>query len=337
MALGSGKGRRNDRLVVLGGNAGSRGLGQVWLVGAGPGDPELLTIKALKALQAAQVVVHDGLVSDEILDLAPANARRISVAKRKSRHSYSQDEINRMLTAFALEGLDVVRLKGGDPFIFGRGGEELEACRQAGVTCHIVPGVTAALAASASAGAPLTHRGSAQAVTFVTGHAAQGGEPDLDWDSLARANQTVVIYMGLSMAAPIAARLTAAGRAGSTPALIVENASRAEERRIVTTLSGLAEAAADLSGPALLIVGEAMALAQALPFPRSGRGGSSAPRVRPRVGPRTGSEPMVERKNLKLSGTTGRLMTQQVGLALSTPRSAAGGPPLPLRGKGNDQ
>jgi uroporphyrin-III C-methyltransferase len=257
--------RRPGGLVVLGGGERPDGkrTGVVWLVGAGPGDPELLTVKALKVLQKADVVVHDGLVSDEILDLAPASARRVSVAKRKSRHSYSQDEINRLLVAFALEGLEVVRLKGGDPFIFGRGGEELEACRAAGVECHVVPGVTAALAASAGAGAPLTHRGSAQAVTFVTGHAAAGGEPDLDWESLARPNQTVVIYMGLSMAMPIAARLMAAGRAGSTPALIVENASRADERRVVTTLAGLAEAAATLHGPALLIVGEAMALAQA--------------------------------------------------------------------------
>jgi uroporphyrin-III C-methyltransferase len=249
-------------LVALGGLPAAR-PGAVWLVGAGPGDPELLTLKALKALQGADVVVHDGLVSDEILELAPPAARRISVAKRKSRHSYSQDEINRMLVAFAQEGLNVVRLKGGDPFIFGRGGEELEAARAAGLACHVVPGITAALAAGASAGAPLTHRGSAQAVTFVTGHAAKGGEPDLDWEALARPNQTVVIYMGLSMAAPIAARLMAAGRAGITPALIVENASRADERRIVTTLAGLAEAAAALAGPALLIVGEAMALAQA--------------------------------------------------------------------------
>jgi uroporphyrin-III C-methyltransferase len=257
--------RGAGRLVVLGGGDRSRGArdGAVWLVGAGPGDPDLLTIKALKTLQIADVVVHDGLVSDEILALAPAAARKISVAKRKSRHSYSQDEINRMLVAFALEGLKVVRLKGGDPFIFGRGGEELEACREAGVACHIVPGVTAALAAGASAGAPLTHRGSAQAVTFVTGHASNGAEPDLDWESLAKANQTVVIYMGLSQAAPIAARLMAAGRAGSTPALIVENASRADEQRVVTSLSGLAEAASGLTGPALLIVGEAMALAQA--------------------------------------------------------------------------
>ena len=256
--------RKPSRLVVLGGRAANAPAGSVWLVGAGPGDPELLTIKALKALGRADVVVHDGLVSDEILDLAPEGARRISVAKRKSRHSYGQDEINRMLVAFARDGLTVVRLKGGDPFIFGRGGEELEACREAGLDCHVVPGVTAALAAGASAGAPLTHRGSAQAVTFVTGHAANG-EPDLDWAGLAKANQTVVIYMGLSTAPAISARLIAAGRPGSTPALIVENASRPDERRVVTTLAGLPETAAGLSGPALLIVGEAMALAQATP------------------------------------------------------------------------
>src|SRR5947209_5845668 len=227
-----------NRLVVLTPKP-ARAQGVVWLVGAGPGDPELLTLKALKALTAADVVVHDGLVSDEILELAPAAARRISVAKRKSRHSCSQDEINRMLVAFALEGLEVVRLKGGDPFIFGRGGEELEAARAAGVACHVIPGVTAALAAGANAGAPLTHRGSAQAVTFVTGHASEGREPDLDWAALAKAHQTVVVYMGLSQAAPIAMRLMAAGRPGSIPVLIVENASRGDERRIVTTLSGL--------------------------------------------------------------------------------------------------
>ena len=262
MRQGGDRSKLTRGLVPLGG-AARPGLGEIWLVGAGPGDPELLTLKALKALQRAEVVVHDGLVSDEILDLAPPAARRISVAKRKSRHSYSQDEINRLLVAFAREGLMVVRLKGGDPFIFGRGGEELEAARAAGVPCQVVPGVTAALAAGAAAGAPLTHRGAAQAVTFVTGHAASGREPDLDWPSLARPNHTVVIYMGLSQAAPIAGRLMAAGRDGATPALIVENASRADERRILTTLSGLAEAASALSGPALLMVGEAMALAQA--------------------------------------------------------------------------
>ncbi|MDB5483190.1 MAG: sirohem synthase [Caulobacteraceae bacterium] len=255
------------RLVVLGarspGPAGGRAAGAVWLVGAGPGDPDLLTVRALKAIQAADVIVHDGLVSPAILGLAPARARLINVAKRRSRHSYPQEEINRMLAAFALEGLAVVRLKGGDPFIFGRGGEEMEACRGAGVDCHVVPGVTAALAAGAGAGAPLTHRGAAQAVTFVTGHAKAGEAPDLDWPALARANQTVVVYMGLANAAAIGARLVAAGRAPATPALIVENASLDSERRVVTTLGALGEAAAGLSGPAILIVGEAMALALA--------------------------------------------------------------------------
>src|SRR5580658_3456209 len=224
-------------LVALSGRGAKPRLGEVWLVGAGPGDPELLTLKALKALQRADVVVHDGLVSEAILGLAPAAAQRLSVAKRKSWHSYAQDEINRLLVAFAREGLTVVRLKGGDPFIFGRGGEELEACRAAGVVCHVVPGVTAALAAGASAGAPLTHRGAAQAVTFVTGHAAAGGEPDLDWASLAKANHTVVIYMGVSTAGALATRLIEAGRGAATPALVVENASLPNERRRVSTLA----------------------------------------------------------------------------------------------------
>jgi uroporphyrin-III C-methyltransferase len=250
------------RLVGLG---EPRGGGAVWLVGAGPGDPDLLTVKATKVLARADVVVHDGLVSPAIVDLAPARSRRICVAKRKSRHSYAQGDINRLLIALALQGLAVVRLKGGDPFMFGRGGEELEACRAAGVECHVVPGVTSALAAAAAAGAPLTHRGAAQAVTFVTGHAAADAEPDLDWTSLARANQTVAVYMGLSNAAAIAGRLIGAGRASSTPVLIVENVSLETERRLITTLGNLGPAAAGLSGPALLMVGEAMALAASAP------------------------------------------------------------------------
>jgi uroporphyrin-III C-methyltransferase len=233
----------------------------VWLVGAGPGDPELLTLKALKALQGADVVVHDRLTPQPILDLAGPSARLIDAGKRKSRHTLPQDDINRLLIALALEGLEVVRLKGGDPFVFGRGGEELEACRAAGVECHVIPGVSAGLAAGAAAGAPLTHRGLAQAVTFVTGHAAAGGEPDLDWPSLARANQTVVVYMGLSTAPAIAARLIEAGRAPSTPAVVVENASLPNERRIVTSLAKLGEDVEGLDGPAILIVGEVAALA----------------------------------------------------------------------------
>lgn len=252
------------RLVALDGRATGPGpkAGMVWLVGAGPGDPDLLTIKAARVIGTAEVIVHDGLVSSEILDLAPADARLIDVAKRKSRHTLPQDDINQLLVGLAQQGLTVVRLKGGDPFIFGRGGEELAACRAAGIEAQVIPGVTAALAASASAGAPLTHRGAAQSVTFVTGHAAHG-EPDLDWTALSRTNQTVVIYMGLSTAGLIADRLTAAGRAGSTPALIVVNASRADEQRLPTTLGGLAETAAGLTGPALLMVGEAMSLAVA--------------------------------------------------------------------------
>ncbi|MBI1405940.1 MAG: uroporphyrinogen-III C-methyltransferase [Caulobacter sp.] len=248
------------RLVALNGPAAVAGT--VWLVGAGPGDPDLLTMKAARILGRAQVVVHDGLVSDDILAMAPPEARLINVAKRKSRHTLPQDDINQLLVALALQGLTVVRLKGGDPFVFGRGGEEMAACREAGVDCQIVPGVTAALAASASAGAPLTHRGAAQAVTFVTGHAAHG-EPDLDWTALARANQTVVIYMGLTTAALIAERLSGAGRDPATPALVVVNASRPDEQRIPTTLGGLAGAVEGLSGPALLMVGEAMSLATA--------------------------------------------------------------------------
>jgi len=223
-----------------------------------------MTVRAVRVLSQADVVVHDGLVPEAILALAPDSARRISVAKQKSRHTYAQEEINRLLVGLACEGLNVVRLKGGDPFIFGRGGEELEACRAAGVPCEVVPGITAALAASASAGAPLTHRKSAQAVTFVTGHAAGDSEPDLDWEALARPNHTVVVYMGASTAGRIADRLIAAGRAPGTPAMVVFRASRPDEVRCITTLSALGEAAAAGSGPALLIVGEAMAEATAL-------------------------------------------------------------------------
>lgn len=264
-----GKLSRRRSLVVVGGGAGLHGAaprvtGRVWLAGAGPGDPDLMTVRAVRVLSQADVVVHDGLVPEAILALAPDSARRISVAKRKSRHTYAQEEINRLLVGLASEGLNVVRLKGGDPFIFGRGGEELEACRAAGVPCEVIPGITAALAASASAGAPLTHRRSAQAVTFVTGHAAGDSEPDLDWEALARPNHTVVVYMGASTAGRIADRLIAAGRAPGTPALVVFRASRPDEVRCVTTLGALGEAATAESGPALLIVGEAMAEAIAL-------------------------------------------------------------------------
>lgn len=254
--------RKNShrRFAALAGSANAR-AGEVWLVGAGPGDPDLLTVKALRVLQGADVVVHDRLTPPAVLDLANPNARLIDVGKRKSRHTLPQDDINQLLVALAQAGHRVVRLKGGDPFVFGRGGEELEACRAAGVRAHVVPGVTAAFAAAAGAGAPLTHRGLAQAVTFVTGHAAKGETPDLDWSALGRGNETVVIYMGVSTAPLIAARLIEAGRRAATPVLVVENASLPDERRIVTTLDKVGDAVEGLEGPAILIVGEVAALA----------------------------------------------------------------------------
>jgi uroporphyrin-III C-methyltransferase len=271
----------SDRgLVALAGGASPLRVatpGKVWLVGAGPGDPELLTVKAARVLASADVVVHDRLVSPEIVDLAPRSARRLYVGKRKSSHSLPQDDVNDLLVALARDGLTVVRLKGGDPFVFGRGGEELLACRAAGVECEIVPGISAAVAASASLGAPLTHRGMAQAVTFVTGHASVASdgaakEPDLDWAALAKSNHTVAVYMGLSTAPMIARRLIAAGRAGSTPVVVVENASRPDERRVLSTLSGLPDAVFDLDGPAILIIGEVAALADLSPLTKLGEG-----------------------------------------------------------------
>jgi uroporphyrin-III C-methyltransferase len=254
---------------VTGGASKALG-GKVWLVGAGPGDPDLLTVKALRLLQSAEVVVHDRLTPPELLVLARPDARLIDVGKRKSRHTLPQDDINQLLVALALQGLKVVRLKGGDPFVFGRGGEELLALREAGVEAEVVPGVTSALAAAAGAGVPLTHRGLAQAVTFVTGHAAvkegEAGEPDLDWPVLSRPNHTLVVYMGVTTAGMLAQRLIDAGRQASTPVLVVENASRPSERRVLTRLAELPKAAAGLDGPALLVIGEVAALAEVEPL-----------------------------------------------------------------------
>ena len=272
--MSGGRGRERDgRLVLLRGRAAARdeapgpAPGRIWLVGAGPGDPDLLTLKAARVLSTADVVVYDRLVGDGVLALIGGQARRLYVGKRKSAHSVPQDEVNRLLAALALDGHEVVRLKGGDPFLFGRGGEEMLAAREAGIECHVVPGVSAALAASAAIGAPLTHRGIAQGVTFVTGHAASDGEPDLDWAALARPNQTVAVYMGLSTAGRIAARLLAAGRDGATPVAVVENVSRGDERRLLTTLADLPAAVAGLAGPAILLIGETAALADVAPRP----------------------------------------------------------------------
>lgn len=236
--------------------------GLVHIVGAGPGDPELLTLKALRVLQDADVIIHDRLVSPEILDRARRDARRIYVGKSRGDHSVPQDEIERLMIQEAHAGHRVVRLKGGDPFVFGRGGEELEAMRAAGIETIVVPGVTAALACAASTGLPLTHRDHAQAVTFVTGQPKPGGV-DADWSRLAAPNHTLAVYMGAGQAERIAADLLAAGRDGATPVAVVENGSRPDQRAVKGRLDRLGALVArlDLTGPALLFIGETAALA----------------------------------------------------------------------------
>lgn len=238
--------------------------GHVAIVGAGPGDPELLTIKALRALQDADVVIHDRLVGDGVLDLIRRDAERIYVGKAMSDHSVTQDGIHDLLIAHARAGKRVVRLKGGDPFVFGRGGEELEALRLARVSASVIPGITAATGCAAAAGLPLTHRDHASAVTFVTGHGVDG-EPDVDWAALARSHHTAVVYMGLSRAAALTARLLEHGRAPETPVAIIENGTRANERVVTGTLAGIPDLVrtSQLGAPALIVIGEVAALADA--------------------------------------------------------------------------
>ncbi|NWG54382.1 MAG: uroporphyrinogen-III C-methyltransferase [Hydrogenophilaceae bacterium] len=245
---------------VLEGAAAAAGV--VHLVGAGPGDPELLTLRALRVLQDADIVFHDKLVDPRVLDLIRRDAERVFVGKARGDHAVPQREIEARLIAEAQKGRRVVRLKGGDPFVFGRGGEELEALRAAGVEAHVVPGITAALGCAAEIGVPLTHRDHAQAVTFVTGH-AKDGAPDLDWAALANAKQTVVVYMGVDTAAHTAANLIAAGRAASTPALVIENGTTPKVKRARGALCDLPAliAQAGILGPAILIIGEVAALA----------------------------------------------------------------------------
>ena len=233
--------------------------GEVWLVGAGPGDPELLTRKAERLLAAASVVFYDALVGEGILDLAP-QARLVHVGKRSGRHSQDQRTIDQLIVAAALAGERVVRLKGGDPSIFGRATEELSACRAAGVPVRVCPGVTAASAAAASLGTSLTLRGLARKLTFVTAHARAGEELALDWQALADPQATLAVYMGKAAAGEVSKRLMAAGLGGDTPAVLVENASLPQERVFPTRLDllGLSSRTALGDGPALLLIGEAL-------------------------------------------------------------------------------
>jgi uroporphyrin-III C-methyltransferase len=233
----------------------TRVAGKVWLVGAGPGDPDLLTLRAAALIQRAQVIVHDGLVDPRILAMAPKAARLISVAKRRSRHTLPQHEINALLVAEALAGHEVLRLKGGDPFIFGRGGEELEACRAAGIVVEVVPGISAALGAAAAAQMPLTHREAASVVSFVAGQCK--GLTEQNWVGLAGPGRTLVIYMGVASADAIAEKLIADGLAPDTPLAVVENAARPEMRVLRSDLAGLSQliASQGVHAPAIIVIG----------------------------------------------------------------------------------
>ena len=228
--------------------------GHVYLVGAGPGDPELLTLKAARLLRQADLLVHDGLVDPRILALSPAP--RVSVAKQRSRHTLAQPAINLLLVEEALAGKKVVRLKGGDPFIFGRGGEEVEACRAAGVPVEVVPGVSAALGCAAEALLPLTHREASSAVSFVAGQCK--GLTDQDWSGLAGKGRTLVIYMGVATGAEIAEKLMADGLSPDTPVAVLENGTRPGARAIRSLLAdmgGLIERER-VKSPAIIVVGE---------------------------------------------------------------------------------
>jgi uroporphyrin-III C-methyltransferase/precorrin-2 dehydrogenase/sirohydrochlorin ferrochelatase len=239
----------------------SAGCGTVYLVGAGPGDPELLTLRAARLLAEADVVVYDHLVSADVLALVPAATRRIYVGKERNRHTLEQEDINTLLARLARECACVVRLKGGDPFVFGRGGEELQALAAEGVPFEVVPGVTAGCGATAYAGIPLTHRDYAQSCLFVTGH-LKDGSCDLDWAALARRRQTVVIYMGLAGLAAICHQLVAHGLPTDWPAAVVEQGTLLDQRVVTATLATLpqAVAAAGLKSPCLTIVGEVVRL-----------------------------------------------------------------------------
>ncbi len=235
--------------------------GPVSLVGAGPGDPELLTLKALKRLQKADVVVYDNLVGEGVLDLIPPHVQRVYVGKESSNHTVPQDEITVLLVQLAQRGRKVVRLKGGDPFVFGRGGEELATLVQAGVAAEVIPGITAALGASAYTGIPLTHRDHAQSCVFVTGH-RKDGSYTLDWPMLARPNQTVVIYMGVGSLAGIVQELVAHGRDAQTPVALIRHATHADQCTVVGRLETIVEVAAvhQVQPPALIVIGEVVAL-----------------------------------------------------------------------------
>lgn len=245
--------------------SGSRpNSGKVWLVGAGPGDAELLTIKALRAIEAADIIFYDQLVSTEIRALFPKGTPAIYVGKAKNHHSIRQEDLNQRLVEQAERGLKVCRIKGGDPFVFGRGGEELLVLRRAQVDAEVIPGITAASGCSSSAGIPLTHRGLSQGCTFVTAHADKS--LDINWQALAQLEHTLVFYMGLTRAEQIVSELSKGGLALDTPAAVIENGCRDNQRVITTSLAQLAQKIEQqaVQSPALIVIGQVVTLASEL-------------------------------------------------------------------------
>jgi uroporphyrin-III C-methyltransferase/precorrin-2 dehydrogenase/sirohydrochlorin ferrochelatase len=266
--LAGDEGRARERMLTLvnGRDGNDPPRGGVAIVGAGPGDPDLLTLRALRLLQRADVVVYDKLVGPGVLDLVRRDAERIDVGKRRGNHSKGQDEINALIAEQAKAGRRVVRLKGGDPFIFGRGGEELAYLRQRGIPVEVVPGITAALGCAAVTGIPLTHRDHAQAVTLAIGQGKEG-EPELDWATLARLDQTLAIYMGVGTAGRVAARLIEHGLDPATPVAVIENGTLPSQKVVYGRLSGLGWLVrqSGIVGPALIVIGRVAALADAAP------------------------------------------------------------------------
>lgn len=254
--------RRNDERAMR--NRGARAAGSVALVGAGPGDPDLLTVKAVALIKRADVIVHDRLVAPEVLALA-LHARRVYVGKSRSRHALAQSAINALLVELAHAGQRVVRLKGGDPYIFGRGGEEAEALAANGVPFQVVPGISAANGVAACTGIPLTHRDHAQTCVFITGH-LKDGTMDLDWPALARPHQTLVVYMGLLALPTLCGELVRHGLAATTPAAVIQHGTTVAQRVVtgtLATLPRLADAAA-LESPTLIIIGDVVSLRERL-------------------------------------------------------------------------